>query len=176
MIAMKDKIRGARAAVARARGFLERWKVEQAEEAATRAVGALEHEGALPALIEALTLLGAARARSLQAERARESLRWALVLADRAGEHRPAGRAALSYLEELSAQVSTVEACDIYLNAYRLLASSRHRETLVRLRRRVAAVIEAAGKEMRAKQAPGSPSFGGAHCLPIISDGGSKVL
>lgn len=148
---MKDKVRGARAAVARARGFLERGKVEQAEEAANSAVGALEGGEAHAALIEALTLLGAARARSLQTERARESFRRAISLADRAGEHESAGRAALSYLEEVSGQMSTVEACDIYLYADRLLASSRHRETLARLRRRASAVIEAAGKEARAK-------------------------
>lgn len=147
---MKDKLRGARAAVARARGFLEQGRVDEAEEAAACAVEALQGGEAHAALIEALTLLGAAQARSLQTERARESFRRAISLADRAGEHESAGRAALSYLEELSGQMSTVESCDIYLNADRPLAGSRHRETLARLRRRASAVIAAAGKEARA--------------------------
>jgi tetratricopeptide (TPR) repeat protein len=143
---VRDKLRDARAAVTLARGFLERGRIEEAEEAASRAVGALEGEEAHAVLIEALTLLGTARARSLQTERARESFRRASSLADKAGDNESAGRAAISYIEELSGQMSTGEACDVYLYADRLLAGSRHKETLARLRRCALAVISAVRK------------------------------
>lgn len=149
---MKNKLRDARSAVARARSFLERGKVEQAEEAASRAVSVLEGEEAHAVLIEALTLLGTARARSLQTERARESFRRASSLADKAGDNESAGLAAISHIEELSGQMSTGEACDIYLYADRLLAGSRHKETLARLRRCALAVISAVRKGEEAKK------------------------
>lgn len=144
---MKDKLREARAAITKARNFLDRGRIEEAEEAASRAVGAFVGGEAHALLIEALTLLGISRARSLQAERASECFRRALSLADHEGDNESAGRVAISYMEELSGQMKTDEVCDVYLYAERMLTCSRHRNTLVRLRRCALIVIASVRKK-----------------------------
>ncbi len=148
---MKEKLRDARVAVMRARGLLSAGRIEEAEEAAGRAVGALEGDETHALMVEALTLLGTAQARSLRAEVARRSLRRASDLAEEAGDNEAAGRASLSHLEELTGQMSTGEMCDTYLRADRLLADSRHEGTLARLRRCASFVVGAVKREARAK-------------------------
>jgi tetratricopeptide (TPR) repeat protein len=148
---MKDKLRGARTLVVRARGLLSTGRIEEAEEAARRAVSALEGDESDALLFEALTLLGTARARSLRAEAARASFRRAAELAEEAGDNEAAGRASLSHLEELAGQMSAGEMRETYLRADRLLADSPHRETLARLRRCASLVVGAVDKEARSE-------------------------
>ena len=119
----------------RARVRLAEGRNTEAEALARAAVGGLE--------AEALTTQATALARVEQFEQARLTFARAFDTAERAGELEGAGRAELTLLEELTAQLTLPEAQAHYLSADELLARAQDPALSARLRACARRVIEA---------------------------------
>ncbi|HYX42219.1 MAG TPA: tetratricopeptide repeat protein [Pyrinomonadaceae bacterium] len=127
----------------RARVLLAEGRNTEAEALARAAVGGLEHGGQQGLLAEALTTQATALARVEQFEQARLTFARAFDTAERAGELEGAGRAELTLLEELTAQLTLPEAQAHYLSADELLARAQDPALSARLRACARRVIEA---------------------------------
>jgi tetratricopeptide (TPR) repeat protein len=117
----------------RARALLEEGRLAEAESFARKSVAALEGGGEHSILAEALTTEGVVLARLGQLALARVALTRAIDLARESGDPAGAGRAALSYIEELSERTDSTELLSIYEAAAELLNLSQDPQTAKRL-------------------------------------------
>jgi transcriptional regulator with PAS, ATPase and Fis domain len=117
----------------RARALLAQGKKVEAERIIRSAVRTQEKGGEQAFLAESLTTHGTALARLGQAERARTILQRAIEVASLVGDNERAGLAAITILEELSAQLSSSEITTVYERAASVLSQSQHLDTLLRL-------------------------------------------
>jgi tetratricopeptide (TPR) repeat protein len=138
-----DEGSAAQVAETRARVRLAEGRNTEAEALARAAVGGLAHGGQQGLLAEALTTQATALARIGQFEQARLTFARAFDTAERAGELEGAGRAELTMLEELAAQLTLPEAQLHYLSADELLARAQDPALNARLRTCARHVIEA---------------------------------
>ncbi len=144
-VGLADPISIAQVDETRARVLLAEGCAGAAEQRARAAVGALAGSDQQGLLAEALTTQGAALARTGQSEQARETLIRACEVAAAAGELEGAGRAELTMLEELAAQLTPREAQARYLLADQLLARAQDPALGARLRAAARQVVTAAG-------------------------------
>ncbi|MFN2596800.1 MAG: response regulator, partial [Pyrinomonadaceae bacterium] len=117
----------------RAKVLLAEGSVAEAEKFARGAARVLERGGEQSLLAEALTTHGVALARLGRHERACAALRWAVEVAEQAGDLESAGQAALSLIEESGARLQAEELTVAYERAAELLARSQNVATLKRL-------------------------------------------
>ncbi len=129
----------------RARVLLAEGRAAEAEQRVRAAVQALEQGDQQGLLAEALTTHGAALARTGRPEQARQTLMRACDVAEQAGELEGTGRAELTLLEELAAQLTPREAQAHYLSADQLLARAQDPALGARLRAAARQVMAAAG-------------------------------
>ncbi|HEX8139260.1 MAG TPA: helix-turn-helix domain-containing protein [Pyrinomonadaceae bacterium] len=133
-VALKDQTRMAQVDDTRARAFLSQGLNAAAEDAASAAVRSLERGEEPSLLAEALITQGAALARMGRTEQARSAFERAIETAYRAGDAESAGVAALSIIEELSDQLTSLERKEIYERADDLLSGVQQPAILLRLR------------------------------------------
>ncbi len=125
--------------------LLAEGRIKEAARVAGEAVRALERGGQQGLLAEALTTQGTALARAGQSAQAHATLMRAFNVAEQAGELEGAGRAELTLLEELAAQLTPREAQAHYLSADQLLAQMQDPALGARLRAAARQVVGAAG-------------------------------
>lgn len=133
---LKDKAHIAGVDESRARVLLEEGRVQEAEKFARAAALSLEideKQASLALLPEALTTHGVALARLGRHEEARRALESASEAAERVGEARVVGEAALTLIEELGESLTVDELSVIYERALDLLSASRNPATKDRL-------------------------------------------
>jgi len=147
-VAFKDQARIAQVDDTRARAFLAQGLNAAAEDAASAAVRSLERGEEPSLLAEALTTQGAALARMGRTQQARAAFERAIETAYRAGDPESAGVAALSIIEELSDQLTSVERKEIYERADDLLSGVQQPAILLRLRECARKVLAARMTEL----------------------------
>ncbi len=155
-VSLRDKGSVAQVDETRARLLLARGRNAEAERVARSAVHAQEKGGEQALLAESLTTHGTALARLGRSEQARSVLQRAVETAHLVGDHEKAGLAALTIIEELGDHLSRGEITAVYERADRLLADSRHLETLDRLRSCARRALRL-GRARR--EDPGAPDF-----------------
>jgi tetratricopeptide (TPR) repeat protein len=109
----------------RARALLEEARLVEAEAFSRQSVNSLESGGEQSILAEGLTTLGVVLARRGKVAQSRAALERAIEVARNSGDPEGAGRAALSIMEELSAQTPTTELVSVYQAAAQLLEKSQ---------------------------------------------------
>jgi transcriptional regulator with PAS, ATPase and Fis domain len=149
---VKDIVHTAQVDDTRARALLAEGRNLEAERVVRSAVQTLEKGDEQALLTEALTTYGVAQARLEQYEQARNTLERAVNISEQAGDLEGAGRAALTLIEELTAQLSEDELREIYNRADQLLSRTQHSETMTRLRECARRVIEV--RQARAAEEP----------------------
>ncbi len=117
----------------RAQVLLMEGRVAEAEKLARSAVGALEKGSEQAILAEALTTHGKALARLNQTETSRATLDRAIEVAHSAGDPDSGGIAALTIIEELSANIAPESLATYYHRAEQLLIKSQHPRIRIRL-------------------------------------------
>lgn len=127
----------------RAQCLLAEDRYAEAERMSRRAVAALERGDEQSCLAEALITLGTALARLHRPNESREALERAKRVGELSGDIEAAGRACLSLIEELGAQLDTHTLRDIYVAADAALAKTQYIETSARLRRAARSIFEA---------------------------------
>jgi tetratricopeptide (TPR) repeat protein len=109
----------------RARALLAEGRLAEAEAFARQSVAALEGGGEHSILAEALTTRGVVLARMGKLRESRTALNRAIEVARASGDPEGAGRAALSFMEELSPHTPNEELVSIYQSAVELLEKSQ---------------------------------------------------
>jgi tetratricopeptide (TPR) repeat protein len=142
LVSLKDSGTLAQVDETRARVFLAQKQNVEAERAARVAVKTLEKGGRQSLLAEALTTQATALARLGHHEPASLTFHRAIEVAHQSGALNDAGLAALTLLEEAGERLSVEETQTIYGRAYEWLISSQHEETLRRLLRASARLLE----------------------------------
>lgn len=127
-----------------ARVLLAEGRAAEAVARAQAAVQVLAQSDQQGLLAEALTTAGVALARTGQTQQARETFTQACRVAEQAGELEGAGRAELTLLEELAAQLTPHEAQARYLSADQLLTKTQDPALSARLRAAARQVMRAA--------------------------------
>ena len=117
----------------RARALMAEGRLSEAERFAQAAVRTLELGGQQSLLAEAHTTLGTVLARMGKIARAKASLQKAIEAGQISGDLDGAGRAHLSIIEELGAQISVAELVSHYVEAQELLKSKHDLSTMSRL-------------------------------------------
>lgn len=130
---LKDTYSVAHADETRARTFLAAGRLTDAERIIRSAVRVLERGDEKATLADALTTYGTVKARLGKFVRARQLLDRAIEIAETCGDLEGAGRAKLSIIEELTAQISPLELADTYETATELLKKSQDPCTTSRL-------------------------------------------
>jgi tetratricopeptide (TPR) repeat protein len=130
---LKDTYSVAHADETRARTFLAAGRFTDAERIIRSAVRVLERGDEKATLADALTTYGTVKARLGKFVRARQLLDRAIEIAETCGDLEGAGRAKLSIIEELTAQISPLELADTYETATDLLKKSQDPTTTSRL-------------------------------------------
>lgn len=130
---MKDSVHTAQVDDTRARVLLAEGRTSEAEKIVRSAVHILEKGGQQSLLAEALTTHGITLARMGSHERALQTLKRAIELAQNAGDLEAAGMAALTIIEELAEHLPPLKLSATYDRAAELLSQSENRETKDRL-------------------------------------------
>lgn len=132
-VSIKDKGSLAQVDDTRARAFLGQDQNAKAEVAARASVKILEQGDDLSLLAESLTTYGVACARLKKHREAQESFERAIKTAERAGDLERGGIAALTFVEELSKNLSQEDLTGYYLSAEELLTKSQDPTVKMRL-------------------------------------------
>ena len=130
---LKDSVHLAQVNETRAKVLLAEGRNTEAEKVVAAAVRTLEKGDEQSLLAEALTTQGIALARAGRHVRAHAALQRAALIAEQAGDHAAAGRAALTIIEELSEHATGGELCTLYEQAADSLAKSQHPNITARL-------------------------------------------
>lgn len=130
---LKDTYSVAHADETRARTFLAAGRSTDAERIIRSAVRVLERGDEKAMLADALTTFGTVKARLGKFVRARQLLDRAIEIAETCGDLEGAGRAKLSIIEELTAQITPLELADTFETATDLLKTSQDPTTTSRL-------------------------------------------
>src|ERR1041385_5556129 len=130
---LKDSVHLAQVNETRAKVLLAEGRNAEAEKVVAAAVRILEKGDEQSLLAEALTTQGIALARAGRHVRAHAALQRAALIAEQAGDHAAAGRAALTIIEELSEHATGGELCTLYEQAADSLAKSQHPNITARL-------------------------------------------
>lgn len=117
-----------------ARVYVAQQRYAEAEKIAQASVSVLERGGEQSLLVESLQTLGVTQARQQRHQAAIETLRRASEVAETAGDPASSGRALLTIIEELHADLPADEIRRAYADADRKLGEDVGRETLTRLR------------------------------------------
>lgn len=132
--ALRDSGSVAQVSETRARVFLRQEKYDDAEQAASAAVGALENGDEQSLISEALTTKGIALARLGRQEEAFAALSRAAHIAETAGDRVGSGRTRLVMVEQLQQSLSTADLFKLYLEAEERIGDSPDAESVAGLR------------------------------------------
>jgi tetratricopeptide (TPR) repeat protein len=135
MTQLKDNVHLAQVDETRARVLVAEGRLVEAEKTARSAVLRLERGDEFSLLAEALTTHGIALAQLHHPEQARAALERAVNVAEQAGDSEGAGIAALTLIEQLSANLSAEEVCATVDRARVLLEKTENTNTVRRLAR-----------------------------------------
>jgi tetratricopeptide (TPR) repeat protein len=135
MTRLKDNVHLAQVDETRAGVLLAEGRTVEAEKTARAAVLRLEKGDEFSLLAEALTTHGIALAQLHHPEQARTALDRAVDVAEQAGDCEGAGIAALTLIEQLSANLSAEEVCATVDRARVLLEKTENTDTVRRLSR-----------------------------------------
>jgi len=127
----------------RAQVLLAQERNAEAEGAAQSSVNVMEKGDRQALLAESLTTHGISLARLGRYEEARVELERAIRSAEAVGDREGAGRAALSFCEELTEVITEEELREMYNNAEELLSASQHIGTLKRLLKLARRIVNA---------------------------------
>jgi len=160
-IRLKDKGSAAQVKETRAHVYLAESKSADAERSARWAVEALKEGSEIAILAEAQTTLGVALARLERTEEARRMFESAINAAQVAGDLEGAGKAALSFIEELGTLLPLPDLCATYEHAEQLLADTISKETVSRISSCARRIIRITYRSSSDIPTTGSASEGG---------------
>lgn len=142
-LGLKDIGTAAKVDETRARTLLAEGRLLDAERTVRSAIKTLQKGGEQAVLAEALTTHATVLARLGNSDRARAIFQQAVEVAETAGDLEDAGRANLSIIEELGAQISGKDLATIYRSAIELLKDSQDPSTGKRLISCAAKILDA---------------------------------